>query len=338
MNTCVVGGGIIGALTAHALAQKGIEVQVLDAERPGAATPASAGILFSIFDPTGEGAWANLARYGHAAYPKLCAGIESEAGFERRGLLVVGMEAGQAAGWAKAQGLGCETLSPNECRRRFPQLAAPEHDVALLPEVAQVDPHRFMGAFRSRLQDAGVRWEAARVSGILQDGDQVQGVRSGEQEWQAGRVVIAAGAWSAELPEAAEPESPVRPRRGQIVAWRSAEAGNLPMVLDGHRYLVARANGEVLAGATDEDVGFDTDVTEQAREELTSFARRWCPDLLAAEPDAQRSGLRPAGGASGPRIGAHDRIRGLFFNTGHYRYGVVCAPGAASQLAECCQS
>jgi len=83
-------------------------------------------------------------------------------------------------------------------------------------------------------------------------------------------------------------------------------------------------------------VGFDTDVTEQAREELTSFARRWCPDLLAAEPDAQRSGLRPAGGASGPRIGAHDRIRGLFFNTGHYRYGVVCAPGAASQLAEYC--
>ena len=332
MNTCVVGGGIVGALTAHALAQKGIEVQVLDAERPGAATPASAGILFSIFDQTGEGAWASLVRYGHAAYPKLCAGIESETGFERRGLLVVGTEAGPVAGWAKAQGLGSETLSPSECRRRFPQLAAPEHDVALLPEVAQIDPRRFMGAFRSRLQDAGVRWVTARASRLLQNGNQVRGVSSGEQEWQAERVVIAAGAWSAELQEDAEPVSPVRPRRGQIVAWRSVEARNLPIVLDGHRYLVARENGEVLAGATDEDVGFDTSITEQAREELTGFARRWCPDLLAAEPDLQRSGLRPEGGASGPRIGAHDRIRGLFFNTGHYRYGIVCAPGAASRL------
>lgn len=332
MNTCVVGGGIIGAFTAHALAQKGIEVQVLDAERPGAATPASAGILFSIFDQTDEGVWTSLARCGHAVYPELCAGIESQTGFEQRGLLIVGMEVGQAAGWAQAQGLGCETLSPGECRRRFPQLAAPEHDVALLPEVAQIDPCRFMKAFRSRLQDNGVHWDSARVSGILQDGDRVRGVSNGEQEWQAEQVVIAAGAWSAELQADAEPVSPVRPRRGQIVAWRSVEAGSLPIVLDGHRYLVARKNGEVLAGATDEDVGFDTSITKQAREELTGFARRWCPDLLAAEPDLQRSGLRPEGDASGPRIGAHDRIRGLFFNTGHYRYGIVCAPGAAAQL------
>ena len=338
MNTCVVGGGIIGALTAHALARKGFEVQVLDAERPGAATPASAGILFAIFDQTGDGAWADLARYGHAAYPELCAGIESETGFERRGLLVVGMEAGRAAEWAKAQGLACETLSPSECRRRFPQLAAPEHDVALLPEVAQIDPCRFMGAFRSRLQDEGVRWRTARVSRVLQDGNRIRGVGSSDREWQAEQVVIAAGAWSAELQKDAASEPPVRPRRGQIVAWRSADAGNLPIVLDGHRYLVAREDGEVLAGATDEDVGFDTDVTEQAREELTGFARRWCPDLLAAEPDEQRAGLRPAGDASGPRVGAHDRIQGLFFNTGHYRYGIVCAPGAAAQLAEYCQS
>lgn len=334
MNACVVGGGIIGALTAHALAQKGLDVRVLDAGRPGAATPVSAGILFSIFDPTSDSVWANLARHGHAAYPKLCAGIESETGFERRGLLVVGMEAKQAEQWAKAHGLDCEILTSSECRRRFPQLVAPGRDVALVPEVAQIDPPRFMEAFRSRLQNDGVRWESARVSGILQDGDRVRGVSNGEQEWQAEQVVIAAGAWSTELQRAAGSEPPIRPRRGQVVAWRPADAGNLPIVLDGHRYLVARESGEVLAGATDEDVGFDTNVTGQAREELTGFARRWCPDLLAAEPDVHRAGLRPEGEASGPRIGAHGKIQGLFFNTGHYRHGIICAPGAAAQLAE----
>ena len=334
MDTCVVGGGIIGALTAHALTQKGIKVRVLDAGRPGAATPASAGILFPIFDPGRDSVWASLARYGHATYPELCAGIEPETGFERRGLLVVGMEAGRAADWAKAQGLGCETLSPSECRWRFPQLAVPEHDVVLLPEVAQIDPRRFMEAFRSKLQDEGVRWEVARVSKILRDGDQVRGVGSGGKEWQAGRVVVAAGAWSTELQEDAGSEPSIHPRRGQIVAWRSVEAEGLPIILDGHRYLLARKNGEVLAGATDEDVGFDLSLTEEARAELTDFARRWCPDLLAAEPDTQWAGLRPAGDAAGPKIGAHGKIRGLFFNTGHYRSGIVCAPGAAAQLAE----
>lgn len=334
MNICVVGGGIIGALTAHALTRKGFEVQVLDAGRPGAATPASAGILFAIFDQGRDSAWARLARYGHAAYPELCAGSESEAGFERRGLLIVNMETGQAADWARSQGLACEVLNPNECRRRFPQLAAPKHDTTLLPEVAQIDPRRFIATLRSRLQGEGVRWEVAGVSEILQDQGQVRGVSSGDEEWLAERVVIAAGAWSAELQEDAEPEPPVRPRRGQIVAWRSVDAGNLPIVLDGHRYLVARENGEILAGATDEDVGFDAGVTEEAREELTNFARHWCPDLLSAEPDVQWAGLRPEGDASGPRIGAHDKIQGLFFNTGHYRHGVVCAPGAAAQLAE----
>lgn len=334
MDTCVVGGGIIGALTAHALARKGFDVRVLDAGRPGAATPVSAGILFSIFDPTGDSAWASLARHGHAAYPKLCAGIESKTGFERRGLLVVGMEARQAGQWAKAHGLDCEILTSSECRRRFPQLAAPRRDVALMPGVAQIDPRRFMEAFRLRLQDDGVRWESARVSGILQGGGRVRGVSNGEQEWRAEQVVIAAGAWSTEFQQAAGSEPPIRPRRGQIVAWRSVDAGNLPIILDGRRYLVAREDGEVLAGATNEDVGFDANVTERARVELTDFARHWCPDLLATEPDAQRAGLRPEGEASGPRIGAHGKIRGLFFNTGHYRHGIVCAPGAAAQLAE----
>ena len=334
MNACVVGGGIIGAFTAHALAQKGYDVRVLDAGRPGAATPVSAGILFSIFDRTSEGTWARLARYGHAAYPKLCVGIESETGFERRGLLMVGTEAKQAEQWARANRLDCEILTARECRRRFPQLAAPGHEVALLPEVAQIEPRRFMEAFRSRLQDDGVHWEAAQVSGILRDGNRVRGVSNGTQEWQAGHVVIAAGAWSAELQPAAGSGSPIRPRRGQVVVWRRVDAGDLPIVLDGHQYLVARQNGEVLAGATNEDVGFDAGVTAKAKAELTDFARRWCPDLLAAEPDAQRSGLRPEGETSGPRIGAHDKIRGLFFNTGHYRHGIVCAPGAAAQLVE----
>ena len=333
MSVCVVGGGIAGALTAHALLQAGRDVQVLDAAEPGAATPASAGILFTGSDAPPDSLWAQLARQGHAAWPEFCAGIETEAGFERRGLLCVGANADAVARWASAQGWGCRWLTPQDCRVRFPQLVPPERDAAFFPEVAQVDPRRFIGAFRKRLEHAGVRWETARVRVVLHGAGQVLGVSDGARRWSAQQVVVAAGAWSARLLEDLPPPVSVRPRRGQIVAWSAVDAGDLPVILDGHHYLVARAGGGLLAGATDEEAGFDVGVTAAARAALTAFARRWCPELLAGAPSAQWAGLRPLGAVDGPTIGAHGAVRGVFLNTGHYRHGIVCAPAAADRLA-----
>ena len=333
MSACVVGGGIAGALTAHALLQEGLSVQVLDAGEPGAATPASAGILFTVSDSPPDGIWAQLARQGRAAWPDLCAGIEAESGFERRGLLSVGTEADTVARWAGAQGWDCQRLTPQDCRTRFPQLAPPESDAAYFPDVAQIDPRQFIKIFRQRLEREGAGWKTARVHEVLHEAGQVRGVSDGDRTWQAEQVVVAAGAWSGSLLEGLEPPVSVRPRRGQIIAWPSVDAGELPVVLEGCNYLVARKRGGVLVGATDEEAGFDAGVTATARAELTAFARRWCPDLLAEEPQEQWSGLRPLGAADGPMAGAHGSVRGLFLNTGHYRHGIVCAPGAAERIA-----
>ena len=339
MPAClIVGGGIAGALAARALAQAGFETRVLDAARSGAATAAAAGILFRVGDAGRAGGWDEDALTGRALWPGLCRelggdDVERETGFERRGLLAAGTDAERLARWARAHGLAAESMDAAACRARFPLLAPPaDAELLWLPDVAQVDPRRCMRALRRDLERRGVAWETARVTGVLTEDDRAAGATDGARNWRAEQVVVAAGAWSGQLDGLGDPGFAVAPRRGEIVAWRGKSVA-LPIVLEGARYLVARANGELLAGATDEDAGFDAAPTAAGRAELAAFARRWAPEAAAGEPAAHWAGLRPKAGAGGPHTAAHPRIAGLYFHTGHYRHGIVCAPAGAARLA-----
>ena len=329
MVACVVGGGIVGMLTARELRCVGLSPLVLEAEAVGAASPVSAGILFCVRDWAHGGRWGMLAREGRADYPHLCAGKEDLLGYERRGLLMVGADASNMALRAGKCGDAFEVLSPGACQKRHPQLAAPREDAVFLPDIAQVDPKAFLQHWRWFLQAMGVQWETVRVTEICHDGTVVSGVSDGEREWPAEQVILAAGAWSSHV----FPQTPttIEPRRGQIVVWRGVDTTGLPVVMEGDHYLVARADGTLLAGATNEAVEFDAGTTPQAEAQLTAFARRWYPEL-PERPSEQWAGLRPCGPANGPLLGACPNIRGLYFNTGHYRHGIVCAPATARRV------
>ncbi len=331
MVACVIGGGIAGTLTAYELQRRAMRPYVLEAEVPGAATPASAGMLFCIRDWAHDSLWETLAREGRGRYRKLCAGAESSTGFERRGLLVLGADVTNLAQRARQQGDAVEVLTPEACRERYPQLAPLQEDAVLLPDIAQIDPKAFLQHIRKTLQSHGMQWETAQVAEICHENGVVMGVSDGQREWTADQVVLAAGAWSTKIFPQAPTE--ITPRRGQIVVWREVDTTGLPIILEDDQYLVSRADGTLLAGATNETVEFDVGTTPEAGAQLTEFAQRWYPGL-SDMPDEQWSGLRPCGAQDGPLFGASSEIRGLYFNTGHYRHGIVCAPATARRLVD----
>ena len=156
---------------------------------------------------------------------------------------------------------------------------------------------------------------------------------SGE-ELLAAAIVLATGAWSGEahwLPEAARP--PVRPVKGQILELRSRDgAAPCRRILASERvYLVPRADGRLIVGATVEEQGFDTAVTAGGVHELLREAYRLLPEVAEMELVDAAAGLRPGTPDNLPLIG-HGALDGLLFACGHYRNGVLLAPLTADAI------
>jgi glycine oxidase len=146
--------------------------------------------------------------------------------------------------------------------------------------------------------------------------------------------VLAAGAWSGTadwLPAAARP--PVRPVKGQILTLRATD-GSLPadrIVVTERVYLVPRADGRLVAGATVEELGFDTRVTAGGVHELLREAYRALPDVAELELERAVAGLRPGTPDNAPVVGPGE-LEGLMLATGHFRNGILLAPLTATGL------
>jgi glycine oxidase len=127
----------------------------------------------------------------------------------------------------------------------------------------------------------------------------------------------------------------VRPVKGQIVELRAVD-GVAPcerIVASERVYMVPRADGRLIVGATVEEQGFDTSVTAGGVLELLREAYRLLPDAAEMELVEAMAGLRPGTPDNLPLIGP-GAMEGLILATGHYRNGILLAPWTAEAVAE----
>jgi glycine oxidase len=309
-DAAFVGGGIIGLASAWRAQQRGLRVCVLErGEAGGGATRAAAGILAP--DPETRGFTALAARSAEL-WPSFAAGL-GEVGYTRCGSLMLAFDdstPAEAGEWV--DGAACRALEPG--------IAPDCVGGVLLPDDAQVDPRRVTDALVSALGDA-LR-EHADVVELAPDG---VGLADGTRI-EADRVVLAAGAWSSRR---LARRLPVFPVKGQTLRLR----GPLPatrIIRGEHVYVVPRASGETVVGATVEDAGFDETVTEEATELLLRRAIRVVPAVAELELVEAAAGLRPGTPDDGPLIGEWE---GIVVAGGHYRNGILLAPITAEAVA-----
>jgi glycine oxidase len=143
-------------------------------------------------------------------------------------------------------------------------------------------------------------------------------------------VVIAAGAGTAALTGL-----PVRPVKGLVLRLRGAP-GLLRHVVNGwadgrHVYLVPRADGEVVVGATQEERA-DSTVSAGQVLELLRAATDLVPELGECELVETVVRHRPATPDNAPVLGAVGG--GVLVAAGHHRNGVLLAPVTADLIAE----
>jgi glycine oxidase len=192
-----------------------------------------------------------------------------------------------------------------------------------------------LGALRKACIATGVHVrEHAPVVRLVMDADRVAGVElAGGEVVRCPAVVLAAGAWSAVLDGAGGAGLPVRPVKGQILRLRDPAGPGLLQrnVRFEGGYLVPRADGRYVLGATVEERGFDEAPTAGAAYQLLRDAHEVVPGVSELQIEELCVGLRPGTPDNLPIVGPAD-TGGLFFATGHYRNGVLLAPLTAELL------
>jgi glycine oxidase len=353
-DVLVVGGGIIGLAVAWRSAQRGLSVTVLDPEPGRGANQVAAGMLAPVTElQYGEEELLRLGIASNERYAAFAAELSEatglDLGYRACGTLAVALDADDRAelrelhAFQQRLGLEAQWLNGRECRGLEPMLAPSVRGGLLVTGDHQVDGRRLGTALVAACTRAGVRLHPSRAAELTVDGGRATGVRAEDGTLlTAGQTVLAAGSWSAELP-GIPPEArlPVRPVKGQILRLRMESHFGRPflsrnvraLVRGGHLYLVPRANGELVVGATMEEQGFDTTVTAGGVYELLRDAHELVPGITELPLLETGAGLRPGTPDNAPLLGP-TALPGLVAATGHHRNGVLLTPVTADALAE----
>lgn len=328
----VIGAGVVGAAVADAIAARGMPVVVLERAQVGsAASSGAAGLLAPLIEAEGPGPFLDLALAGRALFrdetEMLVHASGIDIGYRESGTLRIAESESAARGlrarvtWEQAAGLHVRWLAPRELAQLEPSLRDPLAGALFSADDHQVTSAALTQALARRATANGaVIVEGLGAERLLRISDRVVGVRTGAgEEYRARHVVLAAGPWSAALVSGL----PVRPVKGQLVHLRpTAPVLSRPVFADGV-YIAPKAEGRLVVGATEEDVGFDWAPREDATRVLLDRAFALVPALREAPLEGAWAGLRPGTSDRLPILGTRRDLRGLIFATGHFRNGVL---------------
>jgi glycine oxidase len=359
-DVLVIGGGVIGLSIAWRAALRGLRVAVADPAPGTGASRAAAGMI----TPISEAAYAEkelfrLGRESQRRYPafadELTAVTGLPTGYRQGGTLQVAYDAddlallGEYQALQESFGVPARRLTARECRQAEPMLDPGIRGGLLAADDASVDPRLLTTALLAAARQAGADVILQPAAEILGAGDgRAAGALLGDGTRVLAPWVVLAAGWNsgsvAGLPAGTAP--PVRPVKGQILRLTPGPGGPgtdgppglltrtvRGIVRGSSVYLVPRESGELVIGATQEELGADTRVTAGGVWELLRDARAVVPGITELEFAEAVAGLRPGTPDNAPVLGP-SALPGLVMATGHFRAGVLLAPVTADIITE----
>ena len=346
MRVLVVGAGVIGTAVAWELLQRGAEVVLLEGSSEGGHTSTASAGMVNPFSLTREDTPA-LPLYWQSLqmYPEWTRALHEQTGIDPEwrsgGCLRVALTPTDAEHleasleWIRRYDTHAERIDSRAARQMEPALN-PEIEAALhIPSEGWVHTERLMRALHRAVQLSGANlYTGSPALRLMAQNGAVRGVQTAHGMLEGDAVVVATGAWAGALLQPLGIHAPTTPVRGVILIL-----GDLPLpvrcILSSPvGYLVPRADGAALLGATREQAGYDMRATAESYALLTHNLSRLAPSLMHATVLAHTVGLRPDTPDHNPYIGAVKGYSGLYLAAGHAYHGILLAPATGCALAD----
>ena len=344
VDVAIIGSGIIGCAIAYNLAKRQVNTLVIDkAARVGTeASWAGAGILTShasTHEPYPE-----LCRASLALYPSLADELKAETQIDveliQSGTLSVFFNPAEAAGLIGLadrrvkRGFSAEVLTAEEARSLEPALSKDIAGAVLFPEDAQVRNPKLVTALAKGAAKLGTKFKLGNpVTGFIRENGQVVGTVVNGETVYANTFVIAAGCWTGNLTALLDFPMPIVPAKGQIVLIETMPP-LFQHTIDGLGiYVVPRADGKLLLGATVEFVGYDKSSTLDGVKRMIDAGIGIAPTLAQSTFVQTWAGLRPYY-KKGPALGYLPDYDNVVLASGHFKNGILLAPITGQLIAE----
>jgi glycine oxidase len=336
----IVGGGIIGLACARELALAGMRVEVLERLEAGAAASLAAAGMLSPLAELAPGPLLEACRASRDLWLSWVPALYEETGLsiehDASGSLLVALDEEEET-WLDevaeaATGMGeiTDGIELSVLARLVPDISPAVRRALLVHGDHRVDNVQACTVLAIAAQRAGAKLTyGGEVERVERAGGGVR-IFTRDRVLEAGRLVLAAGAWSGRIPGL--PELPVRPVRGQMLLVAGVSWPWSGCLRGRHLYSVRRGETGLLVGATVEEAGFAVHPTVAGIGGLLAFAQHTLPGLAEARLETVWAGLRPGTPDDLPILG---EIPGwpVIAATGHFRNGILLAPWTARAVA-----
>lgn len=333
MRVLIVGGGVIGTSIAYHLAEKGVDVTVLESRAIACAASGKSGGFLALDWCDGTPLMA-LARRSFALHAELAEKLRGDWGYRR--MTTYGGGIGRSL--RRMRGVGPGWVSSS---------VAISVQLGSTGTTAQVHPAGFTRGMMRAAEARGAKLCLGQAEGLLRRGANVIGVQCEGRALEADAVVIAMGPWSI-LAARWLALPPVFGLKGHSLVFETGTA--LPseaLFLEG-----ADATGETVTpeifprtdGTTyvcgisgESPLPLDPDQVipdDGAIDRLKALCDRLSPVLATAPVRASQACFRPVTADGLPLIGPVPGAPGAYVATGHSVWGILNAPATGEAMAE----
>jgi glycine oxidase len=332
VKAVIIGGGVVGCVTAIKLKESGYDVTVVDKSVVGEeSSAAGAGIIFPLMPWNYESRVFDLCIGALTFYKNLSINL-IKAGFEDPEFIESGMicidpsDKEQIMQWGEKNNFKINDYLFNN---------RPSYEIV---KVAQINPKKLMKSLKQYISKLGIELiENVNMRKIEKKSNYLNGWPTKNNKLIKGDFfVTTAGAWSSEIND--DYKNKIYPIRGQIIKYPKSEIKLDKILYSKNFYLLQRKCGSILAGSTVENVGFDKTITSKAANDLIEKAINLIPELSNLRPCSQWAGLRPGVKGNIPFIEQDNNYKNVYINSGHYRYGLTMAPKSANEVLKLIES